>query len=258
MAANPTYTLDKRLKIFKSHDSSLWVYWVDRTKDTSASGSTTTSSITKITGIAQYTGNETPSSFYTVEELPSNKNVLCCTKSTNRTFDLPTDKEGTITPNLFWAGYFDSNIYKPIYNIKYYDMFYDTNQDTIDLIFWTNVVVADLPSIGTVSSITQFGQFIGGTSVTPSSTITGIDLYPTYTCEENDTTFTDGEGQRCIFYSHADLKDCALKLSDGSILATSMFFFSKPVLLICTGINSDGSSDTVTDEIPSFRFLELQ
>jgi hypothetical protein len=36
---------------------------------------------------------------------------------------LPSDIKGTLNPNVFWAGYMDGSVYKPIKEIKYYDLY---------------------------------------------------------------------------------------------------------------------------------------
>ncbi len=259
MSCDNTYFLDKRLKIFKADDS-LWVFWGDRVKDTRESGTEESGTQVTVTAITPYINNgDSEDVPVTVQALPDNGSVLFITKSNTGKFNLPVDVDGTINPNVFWAGYIEEGIFKAIRGVKYYDLYYDKNEETIDLVFWSNVVVDDLPKRSqNVTSIDQFGESLLDGSAVSGTAVEVNDLYPDSLKEPSLNGGLDNNAQRVVFYTHGTLREVYFTLSNGSKIITNYFIFSKPALLFCPGRSNAVTADAVIDEAPEIRFLDLQ
>lgn len=260
MSCDNRLFLNKQLKIFRSNDRGLWLYWIDEIPNDDDAAD---SSIVSVSSLAEFYGKDSLSDSYTVEKLEKGTDTLFFTKSTNETFNLPVDIKGTLNPNVFWAGYMEGSTYSPIKEVKYYDMFYDEHTDSIDLVFWTNIDVNELPTnVKSVKTVDQFGTLIGDDSTSSSSTDSSDvldDLYPdSVKVAMDDENKLDTNAQRCVFYSRGHSRSVQLTLSNGNKLVTSMFIFSKPVFLFTPGKGKESTADPVINEFPGFRFLELQ
>lgn len=249
--------LDKRLKIFRTLDDALWLFYADKVKATSSQNSTSNIRISSIAEFAK--DKDSIGTSYVIDDLVEEDNTLFFTKTNRESFTLPVDIDGTLNANVFWAGYFDSdNKYKAIRGVKYFDFHYSVNNPSIDLVFWANVLSTDIPQTAdTVGDVTQFGQQISVETSTVSTTTANqpSDLYPDSLVLDEDAN--NGSTQRVVFYTKGYYKNVALTLTTGKQIVTSMFIFSKPLFLFCPGTEEGGTPIPVIDSGPTNKFIEL-
>lgn len=257
--------LDKRIKIFRTHDKALWFMWIDTlynntTGSTTSSGTTGSSSTNKTTtttgtypkGTASTTPGTAatsspakvdqtvftlidpvnPSKSYTTSALQEGDAILFYTRTLNESFNIPSDSNGVINPNVFWCLWSDGTNLQPIKGIKYFDFWYDEDKHEIDLVFWGNVNADDLK-------------------------VKAKDMYDSI----RNPTLSDGsidpKAQRVVFHAKGAYRQF-ITTRQKTTQAVGMFIFTKPMLLLNPGSKAGNSADPVVDEELGLRFLELQ
>lgn len=213
--------LDKRLKIFRTHDKVLWFFWVD---DLSAYGSSSQ-------GATAYSIIDFRGTQVSTDPLSDEDSVLFFTKTLNDSFELPIDAFGSLNTNVLWSVYYDTdaNKFKPIYGVKYFDMYYDHENEVLDVVFWANVDIEDLEN----------GEVVYPDSLVDVHTAAGLN-----------------NAQRVVFYTRGKYQSVTSSRT-GKATPTGMFLFSKPALLLSPGHSDRSNNDAVVDEAVDFKFLEF-
>lgn len=254
---NQTISLDRRVKIFKDKEKSLWMFWTAYIPqaDTNSEDGSDNGVRTNLDSIGFVGDNST----YSADLLTDAGSYLMMSKSNSRTFNLPTSLDGKFNSNVFHAGYIDDGSILPIRNCYYPEFCYDEDQNELTLIFWSNVDTGALNNSsgdsGVDSAPLQFGS---SDSVGFSFNSVDADIYPDSTINPISTNGYVPEAQRCLFMSVAQLRKCTVGTTNDGDVDTQWFIFSKPILLMCPGNNTGNIGDPVTDQIAAFGFSEFK
>ncbi len=269
---NQTIGLDKRVKIFKDREKSLWMFWTsyiqqaeeeseeggEESEEESSGGGTSTA----LESIRYYDA----SGSFSAVALEDTGSYLLMTKSNSKTFYLPIGLDGKLNSNVFYAGYVDGGDIKPIKNCYYPEFHYDEDLNELTLVFWSNVdlnILTELVTTNETQSVNSAPLQFGSSAEANSSANTSVNtddyfnVYPDYTVNPVSVNGYVPEAQRCLFYCSAQLRKCTLNTVNGSV-TTQWFVFSRPVLMLCTGNTTNGLGDPVTDQISAFGFAEFK
>lgn len=208
--------LDKRLKIFRSKEKTIWFFFVHPLLGSTSNRYT----ISNTYGVLQ--GD--------TDQVSDEDSVLFMARTDSESFDkLPVDIAGALTTSLYFAVYLDEGRYKPIIGVKYFDLWYDPDTDSVELIFWANVLVDSLS--GDLST------------VYPDSIRNGILTNGTF----------DSRSQACIFHCRGQKWDVTTsRKGGGAQTATGLFIFTKPALILNPGKIYEGSqADAIVDQMPT-------
>jgi hypothetical protein len=230
--------LDRRLKVFRTHDKALWFFWVDSVYSNQYS----TTSKTKTSTTYTILDPMLPANGGVItESLANEENILFFTRTTNESLEASIDTAGALKDTTYWAVYEDDNKkLQPLKNVMYFDMWYDINQHTLDLVFWSNVLIDALGSYSPKDS---------------------ASLYPTYSVASVDThsgsNNLNPNAQRVVFYCRGMYKSMITtrktvntttkKSTVNSPTTTGLFVFSQPMLLLCPGRAVKSRADAVVD-----------
>lgn len=165
--------------------------------------------------------------------LTAGDEILFYTRTLNESFNIPSDPNGVINNNVFWCLWSDGTNLKPIKGAKYFNLWYDDDLHTLDLVFWANINVDDLK-------------------------VKAKDMYDSVRNPQLSDGSLDPKAQRVVFYSKGIYRQVVTTRKKGVSEATGMFIFSKPLMILNPGAKSGNTADPVVDEDYGFRFLELQ
>lgn len=257
---NFTVSLDKRAKVFKDYEAATWMFWSSfvNVEDSEESG--------VASPLVSINYADDPETLYTAQNLEDSSSYLFMTKSNSRRFNLPLGLDGKLNSNVYYAGYIEEDEIKPIKNCYYPDLYYDRDLNELQLIFWANVAITALTELVSTSeeksvnvAPLQFGPVgLSAENNTETDPEELLGIYPDFVVNpENEKDF-NVEAQRCLFYSTAQLRKSVLTIVEYGAVTTNWFVFSRPILLMCTGRNSGGLSDPVTDQISLKGFAEFK
>lgn len=226
--------LDKRVHIFRTHDKVPWIFYVDSVQGATnaSSGSNQTSNPLQFNIINPYTTIS-----YPTEALQQEDSILFYIKTLNESWSgYPVDKMGTITKQVFWAVWFNSDIkkYSPIRGAKYFSMHYDIDSHELDLVFWANT---DINYIG-VKDEDAYDNLVN--PLTPGGDI-------------------NVNAQRALFITTGKYDQVITnRTPTGTAQAlTGMFIFNKPSLLLVPGQLNGNTADAVLDTVLGPNFIEF-
>lgn len=198
---------DKRAKIFRTRDKVLWLFFVEAFSPDS-SGLPPQFRSGDAFKISNIRGEGTK----TVRKIGDTDSLLYYSKTSTGGFNLHKGgvKDSTIGPNVFWAVYLDNDVYEPIKNALYFDLWYNEDSNILDLIFWSNVLQSDVSS--------EQGDLLYDKTWTPLNTDGSVvpDL------------------QRILFHSIGSYKSVVATLGTTSY-PMGMFLFSKPIPILNPG-----------------------
>jgi len=156
----------------------------------------------------------------------------------------PTKSDKVFTFPVFFVSSIEKKTLSPMYNIKYYNLFYDSSTKTIDMVFWTNV------RSGWLSDTTGKVEFYSAYPFTREKDLRSVGRVLMATSGWYDTVLIETKA-----------KDEKTKEEVTSQFRRRIFIFNTPSLIHNPGLGGEFPSaeyEPVVDSIPwGFKYVEF-